>query len=160
MASRPSLLPWLSLATLVVVIDQVAKAAVSRSLRLGDSHKLTDWLNVVCWHNTGAAFSFLHDASGWQRWLFVALAVAAVVFIVWMLSRHGAQRLFSTALALIRAAEGRSGRRQRIIMLTGHAEPGDALRLERAGADGYVAKPINPAQLLAEVSRVSVLNKI
>jgi signal peptidase II len=104
MAARPirsSLLPWLSLATLVVVVDQVAKAAVSRSLRLGDTHRLTDWLNIVCWHNTGAAFSFLHDASGWQRWLFVALAVAAVVFIVWMLSRHGAQRLFSTALALI-----------------------------------------------------------
>jgi len=52
-------------------------------------------------HNTGAAFSFLATAAGWQRWFFVVLGLAATVFIVWMLLRHGGQRLFSFALALI-----------------------------------------------------------
>jgi signal peptidase II len=52
-------------------------------------------------HNTGAAFSFLDGASGWQRWLFVGLGLAATGFIVWMLKRHGEQRLFGWALSLI-----------------------------------------------------------
>ena len=52
-------------------------------------------------HNTGAAFSFLADASGWQRWFFIGLGIAAAVFIVYMLKRHGSQRLFAWALALI-----------------------------------------------------------
>jgi signal peptidase II len=93
--------PWLVLAALVVAIDQLSKMVVSRTMHLSESRRLTDWLNLVCWHNAGAAFSFLHDAGGWQRWAFVALAAIAVVFIVVMLVRHRAQRLFSAALALI-----------------------------------------------------------
>jgi signal peptidase II len=52
-------------------------------------------------HNTGAAFSFLADAAGWQRWLFTAIGVGAAVFIVWMLKSHAGQRLFSFAMAAI-----------------------------------------------------------
>ncbi len=52
-------------------------------------------------HNTGAAFSFLAGAAGWQRWFFVGLGAVAAVFIVWMLRAHGGQRLFCWALALI-----------------------------------------------------------
>ncbi|MCV4872838.1 signal peptidase II, partial [Escherichia coli] len=52
-------------------------------------------------HNTGAAFSFLAGASGWQRWFFIGLGIAAAVFIIYMLKRHGSQRLFAWALALI-----------------------------------------------------------
>jgi signal peptidase II len=52
-------------------------------------------------HNTGAAFSFLAGAAGWQRWFFIGLGVAAALFIVWMLRSHAGQRLFSWALALI-----------------------------------------------------------
>ena len=52
-------------------------------------------------YNRGAAFSFLAGASGWQRWFFTGLGVAAAIFIVWLLARHGTQRLFSFALALI-----------------------------------------------------------
>ena len=52
-------------------------------------------------HNTGAAFSFLAGASGWQRWFFVGLGVAAAGFIVWMLRSHAGQKLFCLALALI-----------------------------------------------------------
>ena len=96
-----ALLPWLGIAALVVILDQFAKVLVTGVLQLGDSHRVNAWFNVVRWHNTGAAFSFLHDAAGWQRWVFIALGLAATAFIVWMLGRHGTQRLFSWALALI-----------------------------------------------------------
>lgn len=99
--NRPSLLPWLGIATLVVLMDQFTKALIVGRLQLGDTHYLTSFFNIVRWHNTGAAFSFLHDADGWQRWMFVGLGAVAAIFIIWMLRSHGAQRLFSWALALI-----------------------------------------------------------
>jgi signal peptidase II len=99
--SSASLLPWLALAALVIVLDQFTKTLIVGWFQLGDSRHVTSFFNLVRAHNTGAAFSFLHDASGWQRWFFVALGVAAAVFIVWMLRRHGGQLLFCSALALI-----------------------------------------------------------
>ena len=99
--SGGSLLPWLGIAALVILIDQLTKVLVVRSMQLGDSHHVNAFFNLVRWHNTGAAFSFLHDADGWQRWMFVGLGAVAAVFIVWLLRRHGGQRLFSWALALI-----------------------------------------------------------
>ena len=98
---RGSLVPWLGLATAVVVLDQLSKVLVTGALQLGDSHRVTSWLNMVRWHNAGAAFSFLHDAAGWQRWMFIGLGAVAAVVIVWMLTRHRAQRLFCAALSLI-----------------------------------------------------------
>ncbi len=99
--SGGSLLPWLGIAGIVVLLDQITKAMILRTMAIGGSHSVTAFFNVVHWRNTGAAFSFLNSSSGWQRWLFVGLAVVAAIFIVWMLSRHGGQRLFSWALALI-----------------------------------------------------------
>src|SRR5690606_22649468 len=52
-------------------------------------------------YNRGAAFSFLAGAGGWQRWFFTGLGIVAAVFIVWMLARHGSQRLFALALSMI-----------------------------------------------------------
>jgi signal peptidase II len=100
-ASGSSLLPWLGIAAIVVLLDQITKAVILRTLAIGDSLTVTSFFNIVHWRNTGAAFSFLHASSGWQRWLFVGLAALAAVFIVWMLRRHGGQRLFAGALALI-----------------------------------------------------------
>ena len=96
-----SLLPWLALAAVVIVIDQLTKAMVVNSMALNDSHTVTSFFNIVRWHNTGAAFSFLAGAKGWQRWFFIGLGVVAAGFIVWMLRRHGGQKLFASALALI-----------------------------------------------------------
>jgi len=96
-----ALLPWLGIALIVILLDQLTKALIVRGFQLGDSHTVNAFFNIVRWHNTGAAFSFLHDAAGWQRWFFVGLGTVAALFIVWMLSRHGAQRLFACALALI-----------------------------------------------------------
>ena len=103
MATRKSasLWPWLGIAALVILLDQITKVLIVGMLQLGDSHRITSFFNIVRWHNAGAAFSFLHDAGGWQRWLFVGLGAVATVFIVWMLRSHGGQRLFSWALALI-----------------------------------------------------------
>jgi signal peptidase II len=95
------LLPWLGIAFIVILLDQVTKVLILREFQLGDSRYVTDFFNIVRVHNTGAAFSFLADAAGWQRWFFVGLGAVATVFIVWMLRRHGEQRLFSWALSLI-----------------------------------------------------------
>jgi signal peptidase II len=95
------ILPWLGIAAIIVLLDQITKVLILRTMAIGDSHTITSFFNIVHWRNTGAAFSFLHASSGWQRWLFVGLAALAIVFIVWMLRRHGGQRLFATALALI-----------------------------------------------------------
>lgn len=101
--SRPSasLAPWLGIATLILLVDQFAKTLIVGLFQLGDSHTVTSFFNVVRVHNTGAAFSFLAGAAGWQRWFFIGLGVAAAVFIVWMLRSHAGQRLFSWAMALI-----------------------------------------------------------
>ena len=103
MASKYSgaLLPWLGIAALVIVLDQLTKTLILQAFQLNDSHTITSFFNVVRVHNTGAAFSFLAGAAGWQRWLFVGLGVTAAMFIVWMLRSHSGQRLFSWALALI-----------------------------------------------------------
>ena len=99
--SGTSILPWLGIAFIIILADQFTKTLVVGTFQLHDSHTVTSFLNMVRAHNTGAAFSFLAGASGWQRWFFVGLGVAATGFIVWMLLRHGGQRLFSWALALI-----------------------------------------------------------
>ena len=103
MASRgtASLTPWLGIAAAVIVLDQLTKAMIVAAFHLGDARTVTPFFDIVRAHNRGAAFSFLNDASGWQRWFFVGLGVAAAAFIVWMLSRHGGQRMFGWALALI-----------------------------------------------------------
>jgi signal peptidase II len=93
--------PWLAIALAVVVLDQLTKGVVAASLALHDGRTLAPFLNIVHVHNTGAAFSFLAGAAGWQRWFFIALGLGAAAFIVWLLARHAAQRLFALALAFI-----------------------------------------------------------
>ncbi|MBE7418828.1 MAG: lipoprotein signal peptidase [Ideonella sp.] len=98
---RKGLWGWLALAALVIVADQATKAWIVEHFTLHESVRVTSWFNIVRAHNTGAAFSFLAGAAGWQRWFFVALGIAASVFIVWMLRRHPQQTLFCLAVSLI-----------------------------------------------------------
>ena len=93
--------PWLGLAGLLLVVDQATKLLILATYQLGDSTYVTGFFNVVRVHNTGAAFSFLAEAGGWQRWFFTFVGVAASVFIVWMLRSHPGQKLFAFALACI-----------------------------------------------------------
>ncbi|ALT77648.1 signal peptidase II [Paucibacter sp. KCTC 42545] len=92
---------WLGIALIVILLDQFTKVLILGNFQLGDSRYVTSFFNVVRVHNYGAAFSFLHDAGGWQRWFFVGLGAAATVFITVMLRRHGQQSLFASALSLI-----------------------------------------------------------
>ena len=98
---RGGLLTWLGIALIVIVLDQFTKTLILGYFQYGDSRHVTSFFNVVRVHNTGAAFSFLAGASGWQRWFFVGLGLVAAGFIVWMLRSQGHQRLFAWALSLI-----------------------------------------------------------
>lgn len=97
----PSLGLWLGLAVLVILADQITKTLILASLQLGDLRPVTDFFAINRAHNRGAAFSFLAGASGWQRWFFVALGLAASGFIVWMMRSHPGQKLFCFAMAMI-----------------------------------------------------------
>src|SRR5665647_1491831 len=79
-----TMLPWLGLALILLIADQLTKMMILGYYRLGDTTILTSFFNIVRAHNTGAAFSFLASASGWQRWFFTAIGIAAAIFIVWI----------------------------------------------------------------------------
>ncbi len=92
---------WLGIAAVVVLLDQVTKITMTRLLSYGQVEYVNHYLNLVMVYNKGAAFSFLSDQSGWQRYFFSALAAGVSVFIVWMLNRNANQRLFCWSLSLI-----------------------------------------------------------
>ena len=96
-----SLLPWLGLALILLIADQFTKVLILGYYQLGDATYVTSFFNIVRVHNSGAAFSFLASASGWQRWFFTVIGIAAAIFILWMLRSHSGQKLFSFALACI-----------------------------------------------------------
>jgi signal peptidase II len=92
---------WLGIAFLVVLIDQLTKITVQKTFSYGETMPLTSFFNLVLVYNPGAAFSFLGNQGGWQRWFFTAIALGAIGFILYLLKRHAGQRLFCWALALI-----------------------------------------------------------
>ena len=92
---------WLGIALVVLLADQITKVMVIASFQLGDSQTVTSFFNLVRVHNSGAAFSFLSSASGWQRWFFTAIGLGAAGFIIWLLRSHPNQKLFCFALALV-----------------------------------------------------------
>jgi signal peptidase II len=92
---------WLSLSAVVIVLDQLSKAWITSHFAFGESGYVLSVFNLVLAHNTGAAFSFLNEAGGMQRWLFSFIAIIASVWIVWLLRKHSAQVLFALALSMI-----------------------------------------------------------
>ena len=97
----PSMLLWLGIALVVLLADQFTKLLIVGSFQLGDSQTVTSFFNLVRVHNSGAAFSMLSTASGWQRWFFTGIGVVATGFILYMLRSHPTQKLFCFALALV-----------------------------------------------------------
>jgi signal peptidase II len=95
------LLLWLGIAVIVVLLDQVSKITMSRLLLYGQSEMITPYFNLVMVYNQGAAFSFLANSGGWQRWFFSGLAFVVSLVIIWMLHKNTTQRLFCWALTLI-----------------------------------------------------------
>ena len=97
-----NMLKWVWLSVAVVVLDQGTKLLASHSLELHQPVSLIPMLNLTLMHNTGAAFSFLSDAGGWQRWLFAAVAlVISALVIAWIRKLEAGQSWLAVALALV-----------------------------------------------------------
>lgn len=92
---------WLAVSALVIVSDQLSKLWITSHFAFGERLAILSVFDLILVYNTGAAFSFLHDAGGMQRWLFSFVAIAASVWIAWLLRRHAAETLFALALSLI-----------------------------------------------------------
>jgi signal peptidase II len=94
---------WLIASVLIVVLDQLSKAYIAQHFGEFEFIRVLPILDITCMHNVGAAFSFLATASGWQRWVFIGLAVVVSIGItVWLIRlRHGAHQLLACGLALV-----------------------------------------------------------
>jgi signal peptidase II len=99
--SIASLWLWLALALLILLADQFTKIWIIGTYQLGDSLPLSSFFNLVRVHNNGAAFSFLAQAGGWQRWFFTGLGTLAALLMVWLLKKHAGQNLFGFAIACV-----------------------------------------------------------
>jgi len=99
--SSSSLTPWLCIAAIVSLIDQLSKITIAKTFQLGEEKFVTSFFNLVLAYNKGAAFSFLHNSGGWQRYFFTAIGIGAAIYIIILLKKHGGQRMFSWALSLI-----------------------------------------------------------
>ncbi len=97
-----NMLKWLWLSLLTVILDQGSKLAISSSMQLYQSIQIMPYFNLTYVHNTGAAFSFLSEAGGWQRWFFAGLAlVISAVIAVWLARLKPRETLLAVALSLI-----------------------------------------------------------
>lgn len=96
------MLKWLWLSVVVIVLDQLTKVGAETWLRFHDPVPVTPFFNLMLSYNPGAAFSFLSDAGGWQRWFFVVLALlVSAVIVLWLRRLPAAQRWTAAALALV-----------------------------------------------------------
>jgi signal peptidase II len=100
-SSSGGMTPWLGIAAIVILLDQLTKITITKLFRYGEEMVLTSYFNLVLAYNKGAAFSFLSNENGWQRYFFTGIGIAAALYIAWLLRKHSGQRLFCWALALI-----------------------------------------------------------
>ena len=95
-------LPWLLLSILVIVCDQISKGMISGHFTLGESVPVFPGFSLTLLHNTGAAFSFLSDAGGWQRWFFTIVVIGVTTgILVWLYRLPAGRNWLAAALALI-----------------------------------------------------------
>ena len=100
--SRSSRLLWFALAILLVLADQYSKALATSELLYAVPRPVFSWFNLTLHHNQGAAFSFLSDAGGWQRWFFITLGVVVVaIMTVWMSRLRSGEAMTGVGLALV-----------------------------------------------------------
>ncbi len=100
-SSQARMTPWLGIAAIIILLDQLSKITITRLFQLGEEKVITSFFNLVLAYNRGAAFSFLGNAGGWQRYFFTAIGIGAALYIVLLLKKHAGQRLFCWSLALI-----------------------------------------------------------
>ncbi|MEI7840048.1 MAG: signal peptidase II [Methylococcaceae bacterium] len=93
---------WLWLSALAIGLDQASKLAVDKSFSLYESMAVMPFFNLTYVHNTGAAFSFLSEAGGWQRWFFAALAIVmSTIMTIWLTRLKENETLLAVSLSLI-----------------------------------------------------------
>jgi signal peptidase II len=99
--SAPGWARWLAVSAAVAVLDLASKAWITHAFAPGEAHGITSFFSLVLVYNTGAAFSFLADAGGWQRWFFTLLTIVISAVLVVALRRPHASRVVPLALALV-----------------------------------------------------------
>lgn len=92
---------WLGIAIIVLLIDQLTKLTILKTFQYAEFKPITSFFNLVLVYNEGAAFSFLANSTGWQRYFFTALGLVVAGFIVYMLKKNTEKTLFCTALSFI-----------------------------------------------------------
>ena len=92
---------YLSISAIVVALDLYTKHLIQQAFQFGEQLKITSFFDLVRYHNTGAAFSFLADAGGWQKWFFTGVSVVASIVIIYLLKKHQNEKLFCFGLALV-----------------------------------------------------------
>ncbi|GAA5233886.1 lipoprotein signal peptidase [Verticiella sediminum] len=100
-AARRPIAGWLAIALAIIVLDQITKIVFDNLLGYGERLAILPFFDFTLLYNRGAAFSFLAQHDGWQRWFFTGLGLLASAFIVWLMRRHAEQRGFCMALTLI-----------------------------------------------------------
>ena len=92
---------WLSISAIVVALDLYTKHLIQKAFEYGEHLTITSFFDLVRYHNEGAAFSFLADAGGWQKWFFSGISIVAILVITYLLKKHQTQKLFCLGLALV-----------------------------------------------------------
>ena len=96
-----SLYKWLIISAVIVIVDLYTKHLIQNAFEYGEHLTVTSFFDLVRYHNEGAAFSFLADAGGWQKWFFSGVSMIAVLVITYLLKKHQQQKLFCLGLALV-----------------------------------------------------------
>lgn len=96
-----SILRWFSISAVIVALDLYTKYLVQNAFVYGEHFTVTSFFDLVRYHNTGAAFSFLANAGGWQKWFFTVITSIAVIVITYLIIKHHAEKWFSAGLALV-----------------------------------------------------------
>ena len=94
-------LRYLAIATITLLLDQLSKWSALSHLQIGVPEPVLPFMNWLLLLNPGAAFSFLAQGNGWQRWFFTILGLLACIYIVWLLRKSQNEKLLSVALSLI-----------------------------------------------------------
>ena len=98
---KKPLYKWFGISAIVVVLDLYTKHLIQNAFAYGEQLTITSFFDLVRYHNEGAAFSFLADAGGWQKWFFSGVSMVAVVVITYLINKHQNQKLFCAGLALV-----------------------------------------------------------
>jgi signal peptidase II len=92
---------WLGISAIVTALDLYTKHLIQQAFAFGDKLTVTSYFDLVRYHNEGAAFGFLNDAGGWQKWFFTAISAIAIIVITYLIKKHSEQKLFCLGLALV-----------------------------------------------------------